>query len=92
MAAFAELWMPGASARSLRRALARQGLPRPGWLLRWLVALRAVSLHGQGGYELWRVAHELGFDSAEALSRRIKRLTGRAPRKLSVEDLLKLPR
>jgi AraC-like DNA-binding protein len=89
---YAQLWMPGASPRSFRRALHRHGLPAPGWLLRWLVALRVVSLHRQGETELWRTAHELGYGSTETLSRRIKRLTGRPPRELSVEDLLELLR
>jgi AraC-like DNA-binding protein len=76
----------------LRRALHRDDLPAPRWLLRWLVALRAVSLHRRGEMKLWRTAHELGYGSTEALSRRIKRLTGRPPRELSVEDLLQLLR
>lgn len=91
-ATFAQLWVPGASPRSFRRALHRHGLPAPGWLLRWLTALRAVSLHRRGEMKLWQTAHEPGYGSTETLSRRIKRLTGRPPRELSVEDLLQLLR
>jgi len=85
----AGLWMRGGSVRSLRHVLEAQGLPPPGWLVRWLIALRSVHLRSR--MKSWdAVSYALGFGSGDALRKVMKRLTGRPPRDVTAEHLLSL--
>jgi AraC-like DNA-binding protein len=82
----AHLWMTGATRDQINAALRRDGLPPSGWLIRWLISLRAVML--RPARRTWeQVAFELGFGSADALRRFTKRFTGAAPSQLTAEDL-----
>lgn len=84
-----DLWVVGGSESGLRSALRRAGLPPPGWLVRWLTALRAVTLASfLDGWET--VAYELGLSSRRDLRRMVKRLTGQPPTQLTVRDLITL--
>lgn len=85
----ADLWMKGATRDQINAALRRDGLPPSGWLVRWLISLRAVML--RPARRTWeQVAFELGFGSADALRRFTKRFTGTAPSQLTAEDLVGL--
>lgn len=85
----AALWLPGAQAYHLDRELRREGLPAPGWIVRWTIALRATLLRTRSAS--WEsVAVEIGFRNREKLAEFLKRLAGKPPSALRGEDLVHL--
>ncbi|HSJ24703.1 MAG TPA: hypothetical protein VK929_08560 [Longimicrobiales bacterium] len=83
----AELWIRGSKPHHLQDSLRMDGLPPAGWIARWLIALRCVTLKPVLG--TWEsVAIRMGFESYRDLSKFIQRLTGHGPAKLSSEQLL----
>lgn len=85
----ASLCWKGAAPHHLNYRLRRDGLPSAGWLVRWLVCLRAVGLRShRPNWEA--VALELGFGRVEELRVYVHRLCGRAPTKVTEEWLLAL--
>jgi hypothetical protein len=88
-AVLADLWMRGASARQLAWRVSRDfGFP-PGWLVRWLIAVRAFGLsHTRGGWN--SVVVELGFRRRSNLRSFIVRLAGCELEELSLDLMLRL--
>lgn len=78
----------GISARTLARHVACEGLPTPGALIDWCrVLLAAQRIEATDGSVL-RIAGELGFSSATALRRVIRRFTGLRPTELRARGSL----
>ncbi len=87
---FTWLWRPGAHRTTLALATRRYGLPSPGWLVRYLVALRAAEALSNPGSTVSQVALGMGFDSDAALREFFRRLAGRPPSAVTPEFLLSL--
>ena len=69
----------GKSARELAVLLRRNGLPSPGRLLMWGRLLRAGAYLGKDGRTVEDTALRLGYSSASAMARAMKRETGKTP-------------
>lgn len=85
----ATLWMPGARDHQLQDALRSQGLPPAGWIARWLIVLRAVTMKPVAN--TWKcVAVDLGFEDQRHFRRFVRRLTDLPPTDLDTELLISL--
>ena len=69
----------GRSTRELTLLLRLNGLPSPGRLLTWGRLLRAGAYLGKDGRTVEETALRLGYSSASALARAMKRETGKTP-------------
>ncbi len=82
----ADLWNRGSSRAQLQWYLQKDGDWTPGWLVRWLICLKALSLRSVR--PSWaRVASDLGFSRKEDLRAYVRRFTGVREDELTAERL-----
>jgi hypothetical protein len=82
----ADLWNRGASRAQLEWFLRKDGAWTPGWVVRWLICLRAVSLSSVR--PSWgAVASDLGFSRRDDLRAFVRRFAGVREDELTVERL-----